>query len=109
MAAREFAFLKANLREAVDFEDPDMVGEFVDTLKAFGLSDNHPTIRLVINYLLSRQNDDGSWDDMDEDDIFTRFHATWAAIDGLREYGWRGERLTYPELMPLLRRWARAK
>jgi hypothetical protein len=105
----EFAFLKANLKEAVDFEDPDMVGEFVDTLKAFGLSDNHPTIQLGINYLLSRQNDDGSWGDMDEDDIFTRFHATWAAIDGLREYEWRGERLTYPELMPLLRQWARAK
>ena len=105
----EFAFLKANLREAIDFEDPDMVGEFVDTLKAFGLNDSHRTIRLGINYLLSRQNDDGSWGDMDEDDNFTRFHATWAAIDGLREYAWRGERLTYPELIPLLRQWARTK
>ena len=103
----EFRFLIANIKEAIDLEDPDMVGEFLDTLRSFGLSDSHPTIRLGLNYLLSHQNDDGSWGDLCEADIFNRFHATWTAIDGLREYAWRGQRLSYPELLPLLRQWVK--
>ena len=104
----EFKFLRANLKEAIDLDNPDMVGEFLDSLKAFGLSDDHPIIRPGINYLLSKQNPDGSWGDSD-DDIFHRFHATWTAIDGLRDYAWRGERLSYPKLLPLLQRWARRR
>jgi len=105
----EFQFLKANLKEAVNFDDPDMVGEFLDSLKAFGLSDQHPTIRLGTNYLLAKQNSDGSWGDPDSQDIFQRYHATWAAIDGLRDYAWRGERLIFPKLQPLLEQWAKPK
>jgi hypothetical protein len=105
----EFEFLKANLKEAIDLDDPDMVGEFLDSLKAFGLSDAHPVMRPGIDYLLSRQNPDGSWGDLDGEDIFARFHATWTAIDGLRDYAWRGERLSYPKLLPLLREWAKPR
>jgi hypothetical protein len=104
----EFEFLKANLKEAIDLDDPDMVGEFLDSLKGFGLSDAHPIIRPAIDYLLSRQNPDGSWGDPSEEDLFDRFHATWTAIDGLREYAWRGQRLSYPKLMPTLKRWAKS-
>jgi squalene cyclase len=86
-----------------------MVGEFLDSLKAFGLSDAHPVMRPGIDYLLSRQNPDGSWGDLDGEDIFARFHATWTAIDGLRDYAWRGERLSYPKLLPLLREWAKPR
>jgi hypothetical protein len=106
---QEFAFLKASVEEAIELKNPDMLGEFLDSLKSFGLSDAHPTIRLGTNYLLSQQNPDGSWGDPDAEDIFERFHATWAAIDGLRDFAWRGKRLSYPELEPLLRKWAKAR
>jgi hypothetical protein len=106
---QEFAFLKASVKEAIELENPDMLGEFLDSLKSFGLSDTHPTIRLGTNYLLSKQNPDGSWGDLDAEDIFERFHATWAAIDGLREFAWRGEKLSYPKLKPLLMQWAKGK
>jgi hypothetical protein len=105
----EFAFLKENIKEALHLEDPDMVGEFLDSLKSFGLSQAHPIIRLGTNYLISAQNPDGSWGDPDSEDILSRYHATWAAIDGLRDYAWRGEKLSYPKLQPLLEHWARSK
>jgi hypothetical protein len=105
----EFAFLKANIKEAIDLEDPDMVGEFLDSLKSFGLGHDHPTIRLGTDYLLSEQNSDGSWGDPDSEDGFQRYHATWAAIDGLRDYAWRGENLSFPKLQPLLEQWAKPK
>jgi hypothetical protein len=97
----EFEFLKANLEEAIALDDPDMVGEFMDSLKAFGLANNGPMVRRGTQYLLSGQNADGSWGDPNEDDC-ERFHPTWTAVDGLREFAWRGERLSFPNLKPLL-------
>lgn len=99
---QEYAFLKTNLREAIATEDPDMMGEFLDSLKAFGLKGTHPLIRTGMEFLLSRQNPDGSWGDMKEDDIYHRYHPTWTAIDGLRQYAWRGLRLSFPRLRPML-------
>lgn len=100
---QEYEFLRTNLREAVATDDPDMMGECLDTLKAFGLADTHPLIRTGMEFLLARQNTDGSWGDINDDDLYHRYHPTWTAIDGLRQYAWRGERLSFPRLMPLLR------
>ena len=102
----EYEFLRANLVEAIAIEDPDAMGEFLDALKSFGLTENHPLIRKGMNYLLETQNPDGSWGDVNAEDIYDRYHPTWTAIDGLREYAWRGERLHFPRFMRLLERWA---
>ena len=106
---QEFAFLKVNLKEAIRREDPEMAGEFLDALRAFGLTSRHSLIRMGTEYLLSKQNSDGSWGEMTTDDIYARYHPTWTAIDGLREYAWRGEGLSFPKLKPWLVQQANAK
>lgn len=105
----EFKFLKTNLEEAVAIDDPEMMGEFLDALRAFGLTDEHPLIRRGLDYLLSCQNADGSWGEADEDDLYNQYHPTWTAIDGLREYRWRGRGLSFPELLPSIRGWAKKR
>jgi hypothetical protein len=104
---REFAFLKANVASACERKDPEILGELLDSLKAFGLRANHPLIRRGTKHLLAEQNEDGSWGDAHEENIRTRCHTTWTAIDGLRTYAWRGERLIRPEVKSMLKRWAR--
>lgn len=104
---QEFAFLKANVARACERKDPEVLGELLDSLKAFGLDGSHPLIRRGTSYLLKSQNKDGSWGDPDEEDVGTRCHTTWTAIDGLRSYAWRGERLSLPAVKSLLRQWAR--
>jgi hypothetical protein len=47
-----------------------------------------PLIRTGVEFLLRTQNRDGSWDDVNEPDLYARYHPTWTAIDGLREYNW---------------------
>lgn len=91
---REFAFLKANVKSACTRKDPEVLGELLDSLQAFGLTPAHPLIAHGTNYLLAEQNEDGSWGDTNEKNIRTRCHTTWTAIDGLRAYAWRGERLS---------------
>ena len=91
----EFEFLRENLKVPVAAGDAELLGEFVDCLRAFGLPDNHPVVRSGVEYLLASQNADGSWGDAGEPDVHTRYHTAWTAIDGLREYAW-SERTEWP-------------
>ena len=101
---REFEFLKANVASACARKDPEILGELLDSLKAFGLRASHPLIMRGTQFLLAEQNEDGSWGDPDEENIRTRCHTTWTAIDGLRTYAWRGERLSVPDVKSILKR-----
>lgn len=103
----EFAFLKASVREAIALDDAEMLGEILDALKAFKLTDDHPLIREGMDYLLACQNADGSWGDASASWIYARYHPTWTAIDGLRDHAWRGTRLRFPEVKPFLLQQAR--
>ena len=98
----EFEFLKANMDEAIARDDPEMTGEFLDSLKAFGLKENHPLISRGTKYVLSKQNVDGGWGEMNAEDLYQRYHPTFTAINGLREIAWRGTGLSFPNLKRLL-------
>jgi hypothetical protein len=91
---QEFDYLRASLAGALKLHDPDMLGEYLDTLKAFGLTMSDPLLRQAEEFLLATQNPDGSWGDMKDPDVYGRYHPTWAAVDGLREYQWSGGYLT---------------
>ena len=99
----EYAYLKTNLEEAIRLRDSETLGEFLDTLRAFGMTEDDSLIRTGVDYVLSQQNRDGSWGDPKDRDVYDRYHSTWTAIDGLRQYAYQGERLGFPELMPLLK------
>ena len=103
----EYEFLKGSLDDVIELEDADAVGEVLDSLKSFGLSDRHALIRKGVDYLLSTQNVDGSWGDVEAEDVYERYHPTLTAVNGLRDYAWTKKRLVFPELAPALRLWAR--
>jgi hypothetical protein len=84
----EFAHLEANLRQAALDQDPETMGEYLDSLRAFGLDFGSGMIRTGFEYLLADQNRDGSWGDVEDPSVYGRYHPTWTAIDGLREYRW---------------------
>jgi hypothetical protein len=85
---REFDHLRAHLRQAASDQDPETMGEFLDSLRAFGLDFNDRLIRTGIEYLLGSQNRDGSWGEQVGVSTYSRYHPTWTAIDGLRDYRW---------------------
>ena len=75
----------------------------MDTLRSFGMSEKDALIRTGVEYQLSHQNLDGSWGNMNAASIYARYHTTWTAVDGLREYQFEGERLRRPELMSIIK------
>jgi hypothetical protein len=102
----EYDFLARHLNDAVALDDPDMVGEFLDTLRAFGLPAGEPGLRHATEYLIDSQNPDGSWGAREGTIDYRRFHATWAAIDGLREFRWTRAGVSFPSILPRLKIWA---
>jgi hypothetical protein len=84
----EFAFLKAHALDREVLGDGEMLGEFMDSLRGFGMTLKDEVIQRGFTELLSKQNPDGSWGDMKSGDIYDRYHPTWTAIDGLRDYAW---------------------
>ncbi len=85
----EFEYLHRNLALAVEsLHDPETVGEFLDSLKAFGLGDDDPAIRKGTQYLLETQQPDGSWTPPDVADAYTRYHSAWTGMGGLQQSRW---------------------
>jgi len=99
---QEYEFLKKNLTRAIVMEDPETMGEFLDSLKSFGLDEDHPLVIEGTRFLITQQNADGSWGELDAEDVYGRYHPTWTAIDGLREYMDREERLSFESIRPFL-------
>ena len=91
---QEFAYLKQHAQSAIDNNDPETLGEYLDTLQSFGMTEEDPLIRRGMDYLLARQNADGSWGDVNSKDIYARYHTTWTGIGGVMRYAWRGEKVT---------------
>jgi hypothetical protein len=99
---QEYSYLKQNLGEAIALKDPETMGEFLDTLKSFGMNVSDGEIRTGMKYLLDTQRAEGTWSAPDEKDPYTLYHSAWTGIDGLKDCLWRGQGLSFPELQPLL-------
>ena len=99
---QEFGYLKRNIPEAIALKDPETMGEFLDSLKSFGMTTSDLEIRTGITYLLDTQRPDGTWSPADEKDRYTLYHSAWTGIDGLKDCRWQGQGLSFPELRPLL-------
>lgn len=95
----EYAYLRENLHQSIKDEDPETTGEFLDTLRAFGMAERDPLIRDGMAFVLARQHPDGSWGDRDGNDHYTLYHSTWTAINGLMDYAWAGEGTSFPEAL----------
>jgi hypothetical protein len=85
----ELVFLRRKLKEAIADENPEMVGEALDCLKATGF-ESDPQVLDGMKFLIASQRPDGSWAG-DEDDSYTAYHSAWTGIDGLRDYHFHGQ------------------
>ena len=92
----EFAFIRPHLTAAIASDDPEMVAEALDTLRAAGF-EKDSDVQKGMDYLVSAQRPDGTWAG-DSDDPYTEYHAAWAGIDALRAYRYRGTVRQLPAL-----------
>jgi hypothetical protein len=87
---REEAYLLGNLDRALAWADPESVAEYTDSLLILGHDPTAPPLRQARRLLLALQRPDGRWEPEGADDEYDRYHATWCAMDALREYAFEG-------------------
>ncbi|MDQ6705332.1 MAG: hypothetical protein M3Z85_05130, partial [Acidobacteriota bacterium] len=73
----EVAYLRKNLSLAIKLRDPETMGEFLDTLRSFGMTEADRPIRKGLKFIMRTQNPDGSWGDPKDRDVYNRYHSTW--------------------------------
>jgi len=100
--ADEYEFLATQVEAVIEMDDVETVGEMLDALKTFDLSSKNRVIGLGEAFVLSRQHPDGSWGDLEAEDIYERYHPTITAIDGLRPHAWRPASLRSAHVRRLL-------
>ena len=98
----EFEALRNSLKSVMKMEDPEILGEVLDSLKAFGVSNCDPLMQRAIRYLLDCQNPDGSWGEIDYENVYLWHHTTIAALNGLDEYSWGGTKPSFARVAPFL-------
>ena len=68
-------------------QDVHLVGEFVECLRIYGISENSPLIMNGVHFLIEEQNKDGSWDnhmiEFNVDDAYVAYHATMVAVQAM--------------------------
>lgn len=87
----EFDVLRKSLDVFIEMDDPETVGEILDSLKSFKVTSSSALMQRGIRFLLDRQNADGSWGEPDVHDPYDWHHTTIAALNGLDEYSWDGK------------------
>jgi hypothetical protein len=87
----EFAYLKENLPAAIQDHDPETLGEYVDSLRAFGMTYSDAGLREATEYLLSVQNRDGSWGEVSDKESYNRYHTTWTGLGAIQDFRWTQE------------------
>jgi len=85
----EYLFIREHLPIAVRQNDVHLVGEYLECLRVFAVSDADPLVKLGIAFLLNTQSESTHrWDD--HLDAYTSYHATMVAAQGLLAHNARG-------------------
>ena len=100
----EHQFLRGNVHIHIAEDDVHLVAESLECMRILGDSDDDPLVQECSEWLMSKQNTDGSWDPEDESPRI-KFHATMCAVQGLMVHKQRGQGPGIVEVLPLLEKW----
>ncbi|EKX32552.1 hypothetical protein GUITHDRAFT_121262 [Guillardia theta CCMP2712] len=89
----EFTFLHDNMSTAVELNDPELVGEFIDCLAILGAGDRDVEMIRGRRFLLELEQTMGArgrWTDTDAH-FYRHYHTSWCAVTGLMQHNFKGE------------------
>lgn len=81
--AEEFIFLVTNLKTVIKLDDPELVGEFLQCLRVFGVAEGNALMRIGVEYLLRVEERTKKGNFVKVTSFYTRYHAAYCGIIGL--------------------------
>jgi hypothetical protein len=87
----EFSFLSEQMRQVIILEDPELVGEFLQCLRIFGVTEKDtaiwPLVQQGMAFLVETEQKFGAkglWGRAN-DDVYSRYHTSYCAVIGIMD------------------------
>jgi hypothetical protein len=80
-----YGYLRSEFPSAIRYGSLELISEFVDVFRILGFDERDDMVCQGTRFILDRQRPDGSWGGADDGNAYDRIHATWVAVDALRD------------------------
>lgn len=96
-----YGYLRSEFPSAIRYGSLELIAEFVDVFRILGFDDKDDMVCRGTRYLLDRQHPDGGWGGSKDGNAYEQIHATWVAVDALRDRNF-AEETPYAKLIETL-------
>ncbi len=80
-----YSYLRSEFPSAIRYGSLELIAEFVDVFRILGFDDRDDMVCQGTRFLLERQLPDGGWGGSEDGKPYDQIHATWVAVDALRD------------------------
>jgi hypothetical protein len=80
-----YGYLRGEFPSAIRDGSLELIAEFVDVFRLLGFDERDEMVCQGTRFLLDNQRPDGSFGNTTDGSPYDRIHATWVAVDALRE------------------------
>jgi hypothetical protein len=94
----EYIFILQNLNVVIKLGDPEIAGEFLQSLRLLGVANDSYPIQRGISYLVNKEKSlksKGSWVAPNRD-YYTQYHAIYCGIIGIMDFNYQSDKFVYP-------------
>jgi len=80
-----YGYLRSEFPSAIRYGSLELIAEFVDVFRILGFDDRDDMVCQGTRFLLDRQLPNGGWGGWEDGNAYDQIHATWVAVDALRD------------------------
>jgi hypothetical protein len=80
-----YGYLRSEFSSAIRDGSLELIAEFVDVFRLLGFDDRDDMVCQGTRFVLERQLPDGGWGGSEDGKPYDQIHATWVAVDALRD------------------------
>lgn len=80
-----YGYLRTEFPSAIRYGSLELIAEFVDVFRILGFDDQDDMVCQGTRFLLDRQLPNGGWGGWEDGNAYDQIHATWVAVDALRD------------------------
>jgi len=80
-----YGYLRSEFPSAIRYGSLELIAEFVDVFRILGFDDRDDMVCQGTRFILDRQLPNGGWGGWEDGNAYDQIHATWVAVDALRD------------------------
>ena len=80
-----YGYMRSEFPSALRYGSLELIAEFVNVFRILGFDDRDDMVCQGTRFILDRQLQNGGWGGWEDGNAYDQIHATWVAVDALRD------------------------